>query len=177
MIIMLNKKILFLIAQENFRDEEYLIPKAILEKQGIKVTTVSLKKQESIGMLGAKVMPDLAVKDVIVNSFDMLVVAGGNGSPKMADFMQIIEMIKKFDYLHRPIAAICLAGYVLAMAGILTNVRATVFPAEKAVNEYKMRGVKYVEGPLVVDGRIITADGPEQAKAFGNEIVTLLGRL
>jgi protease I len=171
---MVSKKVLYIIAQQNFRDEEYLIPKKILEDNGIKVITASITRDECIGSIKARVKPDIAVSEANPNQYDMLIIAGGSGSPKLADYPEVLDLIRRFDYLKKPIAAICAAGYVLAKAGILTNVRATVFPSDFAIAEYKRRGVKYSSEALVVDGRIITASGPDQAENFGKEIVKLL---
>ena len=54
-----GKKAVMIIAQNDFRDEELLKPKEILEKNGAAVTVASSSLKESTGMLGAKVKPDI----------------------------------------------------------------------------------------------------------------------
>jgi protease I len=169
-----QKRVLYIIAQQNFRDEEYLEPKQILEQDGMEVVTASITTEEARGMLGTKVKPNIAVRNANPNNFDGLVVAGGMGSPKLADYPEVISIITKFKEQNKPIAAICLAGYVLARSGILKGRTATVYPADFALAEYRRSGVKYSSEHIVVDGNIVTADGPEVAKEFGREISRIL---
>ena len=58
------KKAVMIIAQENFRDEELLEPKEVLEKNGICVTVASTSLKEAKGKLGAKVKPGMLLKDI-----------------------------------------------------------------------------------------------------------------
>jgi protease I len=76
----------------------------------------------------------------------------------------------------RPVAAICLSPPVLARAGVLAGKRATTFPAERAIVELKRGGATYVEEPVVQDGIIVTANGPEAATAFGEALASLPGK-
>src|SRR3990172_2902151 len=129
-------KVLYLIAPQNFRDEEYLIPKGILEEAGHKVVTASLTAEIARGMRGAKVKPDLAIRDANVEDYGLLVVAGGSGSPKLADYPEVLQLLRKFRARGKPLASICLAGYVLARSGVLKGRTATVFPEDFALAAY-----------------------------------------
>jgi protease I len=172
-----GKQILYLIAQQNFRDEEYFIPKEIFEQRGAKVITASLEKEEARGMLGAKVMPDIAIREANPNEFDALVIAGGTGSPRLANYPEVLRIVKDFNEKRKVIGAICVAGYILARAGVLEGREATIYPADFALAEYRKQGVKYLEKPIVRDGNVITADGPKVAKEFGEEIVRALSKI
>jgi len=70
------------------------------------------------------------------------------------------------------LAAICLAPAILAKAGILKGKKATVW--EGARNKVVAGGAAYREGPVVIDGKIITANGPSAAAQFGKSIKQLL---
>ncbi|MBP8617853.1 MAG: hypothetical protein KBI15_01280, partial [Candidatus Pacebacteria bacterium] len=59
-----NKKVVMVVASENFRDEEYFEPKAILEKQGVIVKTASNKAGVARGVGGREATVDLLVTDV-----------------------------------------------------------------------------------------------------------------
>lgn len=167
---------LYIISQQNFRDEELFVPEDILRTNGHSVTIASITNEEARGMLGARIKPNITVRNANPNNFDALIIAGGSGSPKLADYPEVLNIIRKFREQNKPIASICLAGYVLARAGILKGVNATVYPADFAIAEYRKSRVKYTEKHVVVDGKIITADGPEVAKEFGEEIVKVLSQ-
>lgn len=169
-----GKKALFIIAQENFRDEELEIPKKILEENGASTTVASITKGEARGMLGLRVRPDVTVAEANPNDFDILIVIGGSGSPRLADYPEVINIIKRFNSKNKPIAAICLAPYILARAGILKGKTVTIYPADFALSELAKAGAAYVKKSVVVDSNIITSPGPEAAKEFGEQIVKVL---
>jgi len=67
------------IAAKDFRDEELLKPKEILEAQGVKVVLVSTTRDETQGMRGTKVRPDLLLSEVKVEDYAAIVFVGGDG--------------------------------------------------------------------------------------------------
>lgn len=171
-----GKKALFIINQTNFRDEELTEPKKILENQGAVVKVASITTEEARGMLGLRVTPDVAVRNANPADYDVLVVVGGSGSPQLADYPEVLSLIKRFNEHEKPIASICLGPYVLARAGVLDGKRVTVSPEDFALTELTRAGAEYVEENVVVDGKIITAPGPEAAKQFGEQIVKVLSQ-
>lgn len=175
-MVVTGKKVLCVIAQQNFRDEEYKIPKEILEKNGAKVTTASITVSEARGMLGLRVKPEIAVRDANPNNFDALIIVGGSGSPKLADYPEVLNIVKRFHEQNKLIAAICVAPYVLAKAGILSGVNVTAYPADFVLVELRRSGARYIESSAMVDGKIITANGPQSAKEFGEKIAEMLSR-
>jgi len=169
-----GKKILFIIAQQNFSDEELTTPKQILDKEGAKTTVASITKDEARGMLGLRVIPDIAINNVNPNDFDALLIVGGTGTPKLAEYPEVLNIIKRFDEQGKLIAAICVAPYVLARANIIKGKQVTAYPADFVLTEIRRVGATYIKNPVVVDGRLITADGPNSAKEFGESIVKVL---
>jgi protease I len=126
-------------------------------------------------MLGAQVVVDAVVSQLHAAEFDAVVIAGGAGAPShLWDHEPLISLAREAHALGRPLAAICLAPPVLARAGVLSGKRATTFPAQSAIIELKRGGATYVDEPVVQDGTIVTARGPEAAAAFGAVLATLL---
>jgi len=163
------------IAPERFRDEELLEPKLALERSGVAVTVASTRPGVATGMLGARVPIDCTVRRADAALFDGLAIAGGAGAPvHLWESEPLWSLVRAFHAAGKPVAAICLAGAVLARAGILQGRRATVYPAARARLELKRAGAAFVEQPVVVDGSIITASGPEAAVAFGAALITQL---
>ncbi len=71
--------------------------------------------------------------------------------------------------------AICVSTRILAHAQALKNKRATGWNGDNALGGiYKEYDVQYVPKDVVVDGLIITATGPNVAREFGEQIITLL---
>ncbi|MFQ5835431.1 MAG: DJ-1/PfpI family protein, partial [bacterium] len=75
-----GKKVLIIIAERNFRDEELLKPRKILEDRGVKVTVASTSLQDARGMLGATVKPDILLSSVKVQDYDVITFVGGSGA-------------------------------------------------------------------------------------------------
>lgn len=168
-----GKRILLVIAPEQFRDEELLEPQAIFTNNGAEVKIASTKLDLAKGMLGASAKPDLTLNDVKPEEYDACVVVGGMGSPAYLWNENKLHAI--LQHLHnnkKVVAAICLSGAVLAKAGVLKGKKATVWPVPESITALEQGGAHYRKGEHVVrDGLVVTADGPEVASKFAQEVV------
>lgn len=170
-----EKKILMVIARDNFRDEEYSYPREIFESNGARVIVASETSRECRGMLGLKVTPHLPIRNVRPNDYDAVVIVGGTGAQKyLWEDADLHAIIQKVHASGKIIGAICLAGVVLARAGILQGKKVTVYKTPESLNELQNVNARYLPESLVIDGNIITADGPRAAKEFGKAIVEAL---
>lgn len=167
-------KAVIVLIPERFRDEEFSIPKKILIDSGIDVTVAGLEMKEAKGMLGMKVMPDVPIADIEISEYDILVLPGGGAAiDYMGNNPAILEMVKDARDQGKIVAAICLSGAVLANAGILTGRKATVFATPQSLQIFKEKGVEYTGEGVTVEGRVVTASGPEYAEEFAREIIKL----
>ena len=165
-----SMKVLFIIAQNNFRDEELSVPKGIIEKAGYDVEVASLTTGTAAGMLGAKVKPDLAVKEVDTNKYEYVVVVGGSGSALLAQDPDVIKVVSN----AKNVGGICLGSMTLAKAGVLYGKKATGFNTSELVNAMDEGGATYTGEEITVDGTTVTASGPKAAERFGRKIVEVL---
>lgn len=168
----MKKKVVMIIAQDGFRDEELLQPKEILEKQGIEVTLASTTLMQAKGMLGAKVKPDILVKDVNVKDFAAVIFIGGAGASLYWDDPLAHKLAQEASNTNKIVAAICIAPVTLAKAGILKAKRATVWSSE--AGQLRAYGANYTGRAVEKDGNIITASGPVASSEFGEELVKAL---
>lgn len=168
-------KALIILFPENFRDEEFSVPKKNLEDAGVSVTVAGLQPGEARGMLGMKTTPDILLDDVDIDDYDALIIPGGQGSVKyLWNNEKVLHLVKEAYVKEKVVASICLSGAVLANAGILEGRKATVFPTSESVRVLREGGAEYIDQGVVVDGKIITAKGPADAKRFTKEILGLL---
>jgi len=161
---------LFIIAQKDFRDEELLRPKRILENAGIVVEVASITTELARGVLGAEVMPDLAVEDANADDYEYIVIVGGPGSPSLLNYPEVLDLVSN----AKNTAAICLGPMVLAKAGVLEGKRATVFKTSESVAALEEGGATFVDQSLVVDGSLVTANSPQAAEQFGEKLVEMI---
>jgi protease I len=168
-----NKRVLVVIASRDFRDEEFLVPRKLLESAGAKVTVASSKLDPAKGMLGAIVKPEILLKDAKSADYDAIVFVGGSGAKEYWGDATAHKLATEFHAKGKPTSAICIAPVTLANAGLLKGRSMTAWP--DVVDRIVAKGaVKKTQG-CVVDGMIITADGPESAEAFGEALVNALG--
>ena len=169
-----GKKAVMIIAQNNFRDEELLKPKEVLEKNGVIVTVASSSLKESTGMLGAKVKPDILFTNINVADYDAVIFVGGSGASEYWDNPTAHKIANEANNAKKIVGAICIAPVTLAKAGLLKDKKATTFSS--TINDIKSAGAKYTGAEVEIDGNIITASGPAAAQKFGETIVKALNQ-
>ncbi len=171
LINFMAKKVLMVIAPDNFRDEEFFETRDVLKDAGIEVTVVNSTGQPSKSMFGRIVTPDKNFYEIDSKDFDAIVFVGGTGAAAYFDNKRAITLAKEFYESGKLVAAICIAPTILVNAGILDGKKATAFPSERE----KINAVgTYTGNNVEVDGKIITASGPQAAREFGRKIVDAL---
>ena len=173
-----GKKILMVIAFKNFRDEELNIPKDAFIKAGAEVTIASTSLGIAIGKFGATSNVDILIKDVKFADYDAIVVVGGFGSKEyLWENKELHLLLRKMQEEGKLVSAICASPVVLAKAGVLAGKDATVFEADEYIDEFKKANVNYIKKDVIVDGKVITGDGPESSLKFAEEVIKLLSEL
>jgi protease I len=168
-------RILCVIAQEKFRDEELSVPKAVFEAAGYRVDVAAPERKQCSGSVKSKVFPDLTVGEARAADFAAVSVTGGNGAVRdLWNDPALLKLLRDVHAAGRPVGGICLAGAVPAQAGLLKGKRATVWPEDPAIAELRKGGAEYVPGQVVVSDRVVTAPGPDHARAYAE---ALLGEL
>jgi protease I len=167
-----GKNILMVVAPQNFRDEEAMEPKKILEENGAQISIASKGVSEAKGMLGAVLKVDQDLNQVDPQAFDGVIFVGGTGASVYFNDERILNLAKNFSQQGKLVAAICIAPSILANAQLLEGKRATAFSSEKGNLESK--GAVYTGEEITLDGSVITAKGPEAASEFARAIIEYL---
>jgi protease I len=175
--ISIKKKAVMIIGFRDFRDAEYFLPKEILEKAGVEVKTASNRKGTAIGADGGDTEIDLLVSEINPADFDAIVFVGGPGCLENLDNQDSYRIAREAISQNKILASICISPVILAKAGVLKGKKATVWSSlmdKSPVKILEQNGAIYQDKDLVVDGKIITANGPGAAEKFGEKIVELL---
>ena len=194
--VLQGKKVVMIIAFRDFRDAEYFVPKEILEEAGAKVKTASTKKGVAIGADGGDTEVDLLVSEInlaefndlqnksfhdsiqSISSFNAVVFIGGPGCLESLDNEDSYKAAKDTVSQNKVLAAICISPVILAKAGALEGKKATVWSSpldREPIETLEENGATYEDKPVVVDGKIITGNGPDVAEEFGKKILDVLG--
>ncbi|HEX9917222.1 MAG TPA: DJ-1/PfpI family protein [candidate division Zixibacteria bacterium] len=169
-----GKKVVMIIAPKDFRDEELLEPMTILLGKGAEVAVASSSLDTSVGMLGAKMKPEILVSNIKAKDWDAIVLVGGQGAREYWNDKVLHTILKDAVKEDKIIGAICIAPVTLANTGILKGKKATVY--EGVADKLKSKGASYTGSDVQEDGKLITANGPKAAGRFAEVLVEALGK-
>ncbi|MCK5562048.1 MAG: DJ-1/PfpI family protein [Thermoplasmata archaeon] len=169
-----GKRVIMIIAPQNFRDEELINTREEIERAGGAVTVASTSTDIATGMFGASAKPDIILDKVQIDKYDAVIFIGGSGSEIYFDHTTAQQIAREAYSKNKLLTAICIAPSILAKANLLKGKRATVWAGDKYINILRSMGADYTGESVTQDGRIITANGPEAAREFGKTIVNNL---
>ena len=167
-----QQRILMVIAPREFQGIEYNEAKKVFTEHGLKVVTASERAGECIEKYGAKDWAEVPIHSLSAHDYDAIVLIGGPGASQYFHDDDLIHLVQEANAAGKVVAAICIAPAILANADILRGKKATVFPSQK--DALFQRGAMCTGKDVEVDGNIVTANGPEAAERFAEEIVKLL---
>lgn len=154
-----------------FEEIEALTVVDILRRADIEVVIAGLLPGPISGAHAISVVPDTTIDAVNADSFDMIVLPGGQpGTDNLNADPRVHTLLKEFRAKKRLIGAICAAPIVLAAAGLLNGKKATCYPSYTG----RLHGGIYENTTVVSDDCIITSQGVGTAIAFGLALVTRL---
>uniref|UniRef100_A0A1B0A5B0 DJ-1_PfpI domain-containing protein n=1 Tax=Glossina pallidipes TaxID=7398 RepID=A0A1B0A5B0_GLOPL len=153
---------------------EVVIPADVLRRAKVDVVLAGLCDKKPVKCTkGLVIVPDCYMKDLENRKFGAIILPGGQESNQaMAESEKFGEFLKKKEKEESYIAAICSAPLALAAHCIGKGKCATSYPAVKPQLE---SFYNYVDDEkVVVDGKLITSQGPGTAFLFALKLVELL---
>ncbi|WP_271077419.1 type 1 glutamine amidotransferase domain-containing protein [Aurantiacibacter sp. MUD61] len=168
---------IMILATNGFEQSELEEPKSRLEKAGYETVVVSPEDGQirgfSDGEWGDPVDVDLTLDEATTDTFDALVLPGGQINPdilRMND--KAVKLVRDFATENKPIAAICHAPWMLIEAGLVDGKTVTSWPSVRT--DLKNAGGNVVDQEAAVDGNLITSRNPDDIPAFTAELVKQL---
>lgn len=167
------KKILLIIAHENFQPIEYKIPKKIFTNAGIKVMTASDVSGTAVSAnTGEFAKVDLILEEVKVADYDGIFFVGGQGASDYLENESAYRIAREALKAGKALGAICYSTRILAQAGVLKNRKTTGWDGDNELSGIlKKAGAEYIRQPVVDDGKLITAVGPPAAEDWAKKIL------
>ncbi len=171
-----GKYILMIIAPNNFRDEEFFIPVEEFKSHGFDVIVAS-SQNKAYSVKQKEVTVNVNLEDALslVDNSSAVVFSGGPGVSVYFKNSLVKNIVLKANNTHKVIGAICLAPVILANSGILKGRNATVWD-DSFTNLLIMNGAHYLNKSVVIDGNIVTSNGPEHAKKFADAVLNLINK-
>ena len=154
-----------------FEELEALAVVDILRRAGAKVMVAGTVGGVITGRNGIKVEPDATLDEAMDRDFAMIVLPGGAaGTENLAGDGRIARLVKDHDARGRFVAAICAAPTVLSAAGLTAGRTVTSHPTVRGV----LTEARVSDERVVVDGNLVTSQGPGTAVEFAFKLVELL---
>ena len=166
-------KVLVVVPDRDYQDVEYDAVRTFLGRAGYEVVVANSTGGTSTGLSGRRVQADVKIGKADAADYRGIVLIGGPGAEAYADMPDLRGLVRHMARSDRVVSAICIAPVILANAGVLEGRMATVWPDR--ADRIAQRGARYVNEPVVVDGKIVTGDGPGSAEQFAQAVVKALG--
>jgi len=145
----------------------------LLTRAGFDVVTAGLDDQPVTASRGMVLIPNTTMQAVMSEDFDMMVLPGGlPGANYLRDNELVQKKLKQLATQDKYIAAICAAPQALASAGLLDNKIATGYPG--VLDKLNITGMQLSTSSVVVDGKVVTSQGPGTAMDFTLDLIELV---
>lgn len=168
-------KTALVILAEGFEEVEAIAPVDFLRRAGVRVLLAGLTERQVKGSRKIGVEADILLRD-LEGMPDAVILPGGiPGATHLAQSGEVAALVKKMNAEGKIVAAICAApAVVLAPLGILDGKKATCYPG--CESDFS-NTTTHSQERVVVDGNIITSQGPGTALEFSFAIaLKLVGR-
>lgn len=169
------KRVVLVIAETGFQEKEYNETKKVLKDAGIEVVTTSDDPKEAIGHAGAKQKVEMQLDQINPREYDGIFVIGGPGALDHLNIPKVHKVLSEFFALDKPYGAICISPRILAQAELLQNKKATCWNGDgKAHAVFEAHGAEFIDEHVVIDGKVVTANGPDATIDFGKAILKVI---
>lgn len=166
------KKCIAVLLADGFEEIEALAPADVWRRLGFEVILAAVGPSEMVrGAHDIVVKADARLAEIPTDTLDAVVLPGGMpGSKNLRDHERVLSLVRTMVAGGKIAAAICAAPIVLEKAGVLQNVRYTMYPGFEAEMSSAPTG-----NLTEVCGNIITGKGPGAAFAFAACVAKALG--
>jgi protease I len=168
---------ILIMATDGFEESELFGPRAILLERGASVRLASPSLSPIQATVrddpGRTIRPDLTIAEAKVADFDALILPGGVINPDALRTNRFaVALVRAFVAAKKPVAAICHGPWLLVEADVLKGRRATGWKSIRA--DLRNAGASVSDERVVSDGKLITAQAPEDVEAFTEALVAAL---
>jgi protease I len=164
--------VLIVVPDTGFQQSEYQAVQTAMEDAGYPTQIANALGDDSVSGDDVHVRADLRIADADPAEYAGVVLIGGSGTTSLFDDTDLQALVRDTAQQGKLVSAICLAPVILARAGVLEGKQATVWEDQRA--ELEENGCSAQDKPVVVDGLVITGNGPEAAPEFAAAVVEAL---
>ena len=159
-----------IILENGFEEIEAITPYDLLNRANIKCDLVSTKANKVTGAHGATFETKLISS---FDNYDMIVLPGGMpGAKNLSENKILLDTINDFAVKDKFIAAICASpALVLTKTKAIDGKNVTCYPGM----ENNFKNSNYQNKKVVINGKVITSQGPATSIDFALTLIDALG--
>jgi len=155
---------------DGVEEMEAVIVIDVLRRAGWTVTAAGMHAGLVTASRGVRLQPDASWDELDLASFDIIVIPGGRGAETLAADERLLMAVREFKSEGKWLAAICAAPVVLHAAGVLDGLSFTCYPSTAG----EIKTGHWRDEKVVVDGRVVTSQGPGTAFDFALALIRLV---
>lgn len=146
----------------------------VLRRGRVEVVVAGLEGAQVVSASrGVRLVPDVALSEVLDSHFDLVLLPGGlPGAQYLDGDDRIRQLLQRTHAAGGWVGAICAAPMVLRSAGLLDGRQATSYPG--VLDKSPAPGMTYTGAAVTQDGRVLTSRGPGTAMAFALHLLGVL---
>lgn len=153
---------------DGMEEMEAVIVIDVLRRADWEVVAVGLREGPVTASRGVRLVPDKKWNEVNPDDFDWIILPGGaKGAQKLIADERVTYALQRHARAGKKLAAVCAAPTVLHAAGLLAGRSVTSHPS---VAE-RLGDVKRSDEQVVIDGNLITSQGPGTSFDFALSII------
>lgn len=167
------RKVAILLGQD-FEDSEFKVPYDRLKAEGFEVDIIGREAGEELrGKKGkVTVKATRSIADARPREYDALVIPGGYSPDKLRADERFVRVVREFDALKKPLAAVCHGPQLLITAGLVKGRTLTAWSTIQ--EDLRQIGANVKDEPVVKDGLWITSRKPEDLEQFADALIAAL---
>lgn len=164
---------IIVLVESQYQELELWYPLLRLREAGIEARLVGVNVEETFyGRHGFPARAEMAISLVNARDFDGVIIPGGFAPDYLRRLPVVLNLVKEFYQGGKLVGTISRGPWVLVSADIVRGKRITgLFSIRDDVNN---AGGDFTDSPVVVDGNIITARGPDDLPFFMEEVLHFL---
>ncbi len=153
-----------------YQELELWYPLLRLKEEGIETKLVGSGSSDLYtGRNGFPAKPEVTASSISARDFDGLIIPGGFAPDYLRRYPVVINLVKETFQQGKLIGALCHGPSVLISADIIRGKRVTGNHAIR--DDIINAGAEFVDMQAVVDGNILTAQGPNDLPVFMKEVL------
>ncbi len=182
-----GKRVLVAIGEFSEGMETYYMVYRLMEEQIVPVVAATAVKRVQMVVhdfdpqysnytekLGYQIEAQVAYKDVNPADYDGLVIPGGRGPEEIRQDKDVLAIVGHFMDKRLPLGAMCHGPQVVYAARPVKGRRIAAYHGIRA--DVELAGAKFVDEPVVVDGRLVTSRGWPDLPYFMPKFLEVLGK-